>query len=334
MDTPRRAELCQTATVVGPVPSIREVELRIRDLINEPRKKCLLMSKGRLWHQLCTSLDAIGDSQLAIDAFPLEVTKGNYGTLYLSIYGLLQACFLQQDAIRHLCEALNLEDSYRDHPQLLAIRELRNDAIGHPTKRNTKPPYRYCSISRVTMSSAGFQMLVDRETGESAFHYVLLSEVIADQRTYINELLSAILVKLEKELQEHKERFRMEKLADFFAQTGYAFEKLSQGVHDSSPSKGGHVGLWGLDHVRGVMTRFQDALVKRDLEANAYPGIAYLYNQVRYPIDQLVTFLEEKKAGQVTSIDERAAAIFVDFLCRKLEELHHMARKIDEDYES
>ena len=89
------------------------LERRIRDLINEPRKRRLLIKRGPLWHQLCASLDAIGDSQLAIAAYPAAPGSDD-GEVYLAIYGLLQACFLQQDAIHNLCEALDLDDSYKE----------------------------------------------------------------------------------------------------------------------------------------------------------------------------------------------------------------------------
>ena len=313
---------------------IPELEAGIRDLINEPRKSRLLRSRRYVWDQLCASLDVIGDSQLAIDAFPTAATTRNHGALYLSIYGLLQACFLQQDAIQHLCEALGLEDTYKDHPQLLIIREIRNDAVGHPTKRLPKPPHRYCSISRVSMSAAGFQMLVE-EAETSEFSYVSLPDVIADQRTYTRELLSSILAKLKRELEEHKERFKMEKLVDCFrSQRGYAFEKLSQGVYESGPEKAAHagMGLWGLGHIRSVLASVQEALAKREIKLDTYSGIGYLYDEVNYPIDQLEAFLDAKKAGDQTPIDEKAASIFVFFLQKKLDELHEMAREIDDDY--
>jgi hypothetical protein len=185
------------------------------------------------------------------------------------------------------------------------------------------------------MSSAGFQMLVE-EGGKSEFRHVSLPDVIAAQRMYVRELLSSILTKLQREVEEHKERFRMVKLVDCFtSQIGYAFEKLSQGVHASGPNKAGHahMGLWGLEHIRDVLASVQEALAKREIELDAYPGIGYLYGEVRYPIQKLEAFLESKKTCQRVPIDEEAATIFVSFLRTKLNELRDMAREIDEDYE-
>jgi tetratricopeptide (TPR) repeat protein len=318
------------------LPDIAELETKIRDLINEPRKRHLLRNQGYSWSQLCASLDAIGDSQLAIEAFPIAGTERDRGALYLSIYGLLQACFLQQDSIQHLGEALGLKESYKDHSQLLTIRELRNDAVGHPTKRNPKPPHRYCSISRMSMSSAGFKMLVE-EGGKSDFRYVSLPEVIADQRMYVRELLSSILAMLQKELTEHREQFKMEKIENSFTnQFTYWFEQISKGVYESGPDKAAHagMGLRGLEHVRGVLTSVQDALTKRGLDLNAYSGIGHLYEEVRHPSERLEAFLEAKKAAQKPPIDEETASAFLSFLRAKLKELREMAREVDEEYES
>lgn len=316
------------------IPDIPDLEREIRDLINEPRKKHLLMRQGYLWIQLCTALDMIGDTQLAIDSFPISSAVKDYGALYLSIYGLLQACFLQQDAIKHLCEALGLEDSYKDHPRLVEIRELRNDAVGHPTKRNPKPPHRYCSISRISMSSVGFQMLTE-EDGASEFGFISLPDVIADQRTFIRKLLASILAKLHRELQEHREQFKMEKLINCFPDTmGYAFEKLSQGVYESRPEMvaHAHMGLWGLSHIRNTLTCIQDALERRGLEVSSYPGIDAFYDEIQHPIDNLEAFLNAKKAGGEGPIDGKTASIFVSFLRAEMDKLKVMAREIDEDY--
>jgi hypothetical protein len=316
--------------------AIHELETRIRDLINEPRKRRLLMKRGPLWHQLCASLDVIGDSQLAIAAYA-NAPGSDDGAVYLAIYGLLQACFLQQDAIHNLCEALDLDDSYKDHPELMAVRELRNDAVGHPTKRGSKSAYRYYSISRFTMSKLGFQMLVHGVNGFIEFKDVSLGAAITDQRTYVGKLLASILAKLETEWESHKARFRMKKLKDQIGSLiTYAFENLSRGVYDDSEQSTAHahMGLWGLGHIREAFDRFKAALTERDIEIDAYPGIEVLYGEIDYPMENLRAFLEAKKARAELPLDPRAALIFVSYLRLKVRELETMAGEMDADYES
>jgi hypothetical protein len=50
---------------------------------------------------------------------------------YLKLYELLQALFLQQDAVKHLCEALAVPNDPDQFPRLRPIREARNASIGH-----------------------------------------------------------------------------------------------------------------------------------------------------------------------------------------------------------
>lgn len=60
---------------------------------------------GKLESNLQFTLDVVGDSLLAIESYH----KGNYlsdlGLKYVYTYGVLQALFLLQDAVRHLSEA-------------------------------------------------------------------------------------------------------------------------------------------------------------------------------------------------------------------------------------
>ncbi len=129
----------------------------------------------------------------------------------------------------------------------------------------------------------------------------------------------------------------MEKIVDSFTnQLTYAFEQLSKGVYESGPEMAAHagMGLWGLNHVRGVLTSVQDALVKRGIELDPHSGIVNLYEEVRYPLEKLEGFLKAKHAGEKASLDEEAASIYVSFLRTKLDELREIARDVDKKHES
>src|SRR5467141_3778716 len=97
---------------------------RIRDLVNAPRKQVALLKERSRWLQLCSSLDVIGDTELALEAHMCEVLPEGWGTSYLIVYGALQALFLQQDALFHLAEALTLPEPLDKYPRLREIREI------------------------------------------------------------------------------------------------------------------------------------------------------------------------------------------------------------------
>src|SRR5438105_2171589 len=147
---------------------------RIRDIVNEPRRRHALLQNKQQWLQLCSAMDAIGDTQLAVRAYldePVDHGKSN-GWSYLVVYGILQVLYVQQDAAGMLARCLRLPF---DLPvELVAIRDVRNDAIGHPAARST-------FISRISLSSNGFQMLVPIN-GRTEFRGVDV-RAIAEQQT-------------------------------------------------------------------------------------------------------------------------------------------------------
>src|SRR2546428_8495707 len=83
---------------------------KVADLITGTRKGYELWQNRIIIAQIFSCLDAISDTQLAIEAFE-GMNLGEYGIkeLYLIIYGLLQSFFVQQDAAKNLCAALGEE---------------------------------------------------------------------------------------------------------------------------------------------------------------------------------------------------------------------------------
>ena len=99
---------------------------KIRDYINDPRKQFELFQNEKKWNQLCASMDVIEDTQLAIGAYFKLESFDAYKGGYLYLYGILQAFFMQQDAVSSLNYSLfnkNI-DFKKDFPELYSIREL------------------------------------------------------------------------------------------------------------------------------------------------------------------------------------------------------------------
>ncbi|MBS1489455.1 MAG: hypothetical protein JSS93_02905 [Bacteroidetes bacterium] len=83
-----------------------ELAHKVRDHVNHPWKRELIFSDRVRWDKVCSCMDVLEDTQLAIDHFfKLPAFSGNDGG-YLYLYGLLQAYFLQQDATNNLSQAL------------------------------------------------------------------------------------------------------------------------------------------------------------------------------------------------------------------------------------
>jgi hypothetical protein len=81
-------------------------------------KNALKLKDADDWGTLCSSLDLIQDTHLAICSFnehlKLSKKKKDLGTDYLLLYGLLTAAYLRLDAISRLLEILNIHNSKKE----------------------------------------------------------------------------------------------------------------------------------------------------------------------------------------------------------------------------
>jgi len=311
-----------------------EYTKRIREFINETRGRHVLLKDQDLWSQLCSCLDVIEDSQLAIDAYSTVEFGKSDGANYLALYGLLQALFLQQDAVINLCESLKIAETIDNYPRLKEIREIRNDSIGHPTKRNRRKDKStsYHFISRPSLCSNSLTLLSCYSDGKNEFKDITISDLIADQKEYISKILESIITKLEYEEKAHKEKFRMEKLVSIFpSHLQYDLSKLREGTRKNERAAQGEIAARS---IRKTLQNFQQALAKRGIELETYDSIKYLYNELEYPLCELEEFFQCVILEKEPKINEKAAYIFADFVARKIDELIQIAQEIDKDYSS
>ena len=119
--------------------------------------------KSRLdeWYALCVAMDTIGDTCLSLEYYEASGIGDEYGEKYLKLYGLLQAIFLQQDSIREIYRIfLRSELQPNSDSAWIRIRDLRNLTVGHPIEKKHKTETKRCFISRVTIHSDGFQLII------------------------------------------------------------------------------------------------------------------------------------------------------------------------------
>jgi hypothetical protein len=301
----------------------------IRDFINEPRKQFDLLKNCKFWNQLCSSLDVIGDSDLAIDAYINSKFGKDDGEKYLKLYGVLQALFLQQDAVTNLCESLELSNNLIANPKLKEIRDIRNDSIGHPTKRGNYKSYHF--ISRVTITKSGFQLISDYENDRTTIRDISVIDLINEQRKYLSEILKKVINDLQAEEKAHKEMFKMEKLEAVFLgisdYIGNIFENIGK------PDRA-QLGLMHVKLVNEVMGKLKEALQKRGIEIGTYDSIKYLYELLEYPITELELYFDRLIAEKVPRINDKTAYIFAYFVSEHLSQLKEIAKEIDEEYSS
>ncbi|MBA7691897.1 hypothetical protein ES703_100452 [subsurface metagenome] len=309
---------------------IHKYTQEIRDIINEPRKQFHLIKNKKFWNQLCSSLDVIEDCDLAITAYIDGDFGTDHGEKYLKLYGILQALFLQQDAVANLCESLGLPNGLSSHPKLKDIRDIRNDSVGHPTKRGKFKSYHF--IARTSIEKPGFTLVSDFENCETKSRDISVIDLIKDQRKYLTGILKNVINILRTEEKEHKEKFKMEKLEAIFPKTlSYYFQKIFENIGKTECAQ---LGLMDVKLINGVMEKLKEALQNRGIEIDTYDSFKYLYEELEYPIMELKLYFESIITKEEPRINEKAAYIFAYFIREQLFELKKIANEIDDEYSS
>ncbi len=295
----------------------------VRDHINTHRYQSALLEDSKTWNQICSSLDVIDDSVCAVGSYKSEEFPEDTGLKYIYTYGILQALFLMQDALRHLSEAFNIP--YESTRVLRDIREIRNASIGHPTKQGRKKKAYYNYISRISMGKSGFDLIRSSGDREHSFTYVDIASACSNQLQGIVDAYSKIAERLEEIDQMHKEKFSDNLLTDVFhSAMSYLFEKISQGIHAQSYGDRdfGHVQIGAL---KATYKKFKAALVERE-ELNEFTE--FELNEYFHAIDRLDQYLSKGD----TSMEEVDARIYLSYLRHEHARFVQIAKEIDEEY--
>ena len=162
---------------------------------------------GNSWDRICSSSDMVNDTTRAIESYVESDYPDDLGLRYIFIYGLLQALYLQQDALEslfkafHECYPKNDRFLYKRNEDLQEVRLLRNEVTGHPTgtfsKEASSETFTY--LNRGEFSKWYFKKLRCSETkGDEFLPPVDLFSVLKKQAFAIKNDLEILAEKLER----------------------------------------------------------------------------------------------------------------------------------------
>ncbi|MCI0626996.1 MAG: hypothetical protein L0387_36005 [Acidobacteria bacterium] len=314
--------------------SLYDYTAEIRDLINAPWKQSRLYKNRPSWLQMCSALDVVGDTELAIDAFSAPEVGQSNGVRYLAIYGLLQTLYTQQDAVFHLCKALQIKSvavskDWREYPAVNNVRNIRNRAIGHPTESGRKAPFSYHFISRVTLTEKGFDLHSMWDDGREEWRSVPLKTLIDDQKRDLGHILGLVVEELRAEAAAHRERFRMEEMAKIFpASLPYGFQNIFQATRAEPDLVRVTMAKAALGEIKGVLHDFSEAATKRGFAEALH--LDWTYEE--HALIALDAYFDHLLARLDPNIDHRTAYIFAAFLEKQIDYLRQTAKEIDEDF--
>lgn len=305
--------------------SIDFLTSKIRRYINIGRVQNKLIQDKKNWNQICSSLDVLGDTTYAISSYIHNSFPNNDGLKYIYIYGVLQALFLQQDSLKHLtCALLSInEKDYQKHNELEKIRNIRNEAIGHPTNKGAGKSFHY--ISRMTIEKNGFDLSSSFSDKDDIYKEVKIIAVINIQLKVITEDLKILMEKLEEKEMEHKNKFKEVKLADFLKGSDHSIQKIFEALYTKNESKKSfYISL--IEPLKSGYLKIENELKKRGELPNHYFDDEL--KRIKYIFECLKDYFSENNR-QFTNND---IYIFLSFLKEENKKLLEELNNIDEEY--
>ena len=206
---------------------LREYETAYRDLVtfktrstNPNTKDALILNELRDWSFICTTLDVIGDTTLAIKNFleyGLEgVTDGNDdGEKYLRLYGVLNATYLQQEAIRVLCSKIDLQKTEHVQEKInnLKIRDIRIKIGAHSSDYRNRLKGDRESYIPIRNSMRGYKFYYQNNEGIAEDVWVDLTEPLTEHLNLMIDLLDETYEKTIKTVYRGNQLKRNEELS-------------------------------------------------------------------------------------------------------------------------
>jgi hypothetical protein len=281
------------------------------------------------WSKLWVAFDNIQDTGIAINEFQVKDEIGR-----LDIYGILQALVVQQTSFRHLEEALGLEPYKVDeYPKLLEIRNIRNEAIGHPSQTKlarNRSSYEDGTITYSSIIPGSKSNILEYAVWSnqgSKIKKVELIGIIQEQEDLLMHETDKILNKIKEEERLHIGKFKDKKIRGILTQSGHLIQKLYPYEPIRSYSK------ICLDILKKSFEEFKTEIKIRykieilDYSAMQIPGIILELDQVEKILPRI-----EKMILLHEGIDKLDLEVYVESLNNSFVALERMAEEVDQEF--
>lgn len=261
-----------------------ELIRKTRYHINRIEKQIELMGSREKWLRVTAALNVLEDTDCAITYYRESEYPNELNGQYLFTYGLLQALFVQEDAVNSINIALfDKEVDFKvDYPDAYAVREMRDDVVGHPTNRRNKE---FIYLAQHSLSKKGFEYF-KAETGDNQSSHidVNIEKAISDVASCVNTVLSAAIESLDNEFREYIDRHRNRKMKDIFQQLEYAREKVLTADNMAE---------WGYESTKNMVAKCEEELRLRYGDVDTVDGYKYLLNSIHELYDLIDNCIQQ-----------------------------------------
>jgi len=296
---------------------VNNIKTRVNDLFDWINKihvqKDYIYDKNK-WYGLCASLHLIKDMENAIEEFDID----DYNML--DTIGLFQSIFIQQDALKELYGVLLSENlDYKNYPSLYKIREVRNDAFGHPSNRGGGKSRHLVNLHRRAKPEE-IVIVNWRTSYENEVTKIDLEDVIKKQKIGISELLENAIDRIADIEKSMRKNLKIKELSSIL-NISYSFEKLYTAIEDES-----HRGHWGksyIDDLSKILTKVCEGLEER---YGNLKNVCYLERHI-----QKMKFTGDRLLRKMlTSEVDMEYEIYLDLFRYQFDSLRGSLKEIDE----
>ena len=296
---------------------MKDIKPQIRNLfnwINKPHVQQKYIQDNNKWNGLCASLNLIKDMENAIEEFDIN----DYGML--NTIGLFQSIFIQQDALKELYKTLLSENlNYKNHPNLYEIREIRNDAFGHPSNRGGGRSRHLVNIRRRGKPKE-IAIMNWKTENDDEITKIDLEDFIKKQKKGISKLLEDAIDKFENLEKSMRKNLKIKRLSPILNIT-YRFEKLYAAIKDESHRE------WGdfyIEELLDVLIQVREGLEER------YDALKNTPNNVEHEI-QKMNFTAKRLLQKVSNSEfDMEYEIYLNLFEYQFDSLRGYLEEIDE----
>ena len=319
---------------------IEEKAIQIRNFFNDSiikKTNVFLRKKDGDWNQFCAALDTIEDTCIAIQDFQQNQNDLFLKIPYLATYGILQALYIQQDAVNYLKISLfgnNKKIEWRNarYAELGKIRQVRNETIGHPVKTERKvgkstyanDEVTSCTIDRSSLTKDGFRYMLWMHS-KTENRAIKFSEIIKLQDKYLGVELETVMKELQKEEKQHKTKFKGEKLGELLNKPSLYQVNLIYGFRWDD-----HLAWPSFDHYHEIYKKIRKGLEDRYGkfgETIRIPGTHEVIKKVDFVLSKIEVFKNTRK------FENYELEVYIDALDAGLNELKTHLAEIDKEFE-
>lgn len=286
-----------------------------------------LCKNKNLFNKFYASCDLLEDTESAIDYYKnSDFAKKSLGEKYILIYGLFEAFYIQNDAIKKLTNAIinllnskefiSLDDFKEEFNVLDKIKESRNDIAGHPAYRDKGAYSVYLCQYSLSKEKIEYQKSHTQE-----FTIIDIIQGINMQESSILNILNKVFEKLKLKEEEHYKKYKNEKLYNIFNKN-YMYPR--EKIHTD------HLYKESLEWLKELSNNIKQKLNERYANYKEL-DYSYLINN----IDDIIDFLENKL--ETFNIGSKYKNFIkdnmVETLTNKFDDLMEIFLEIDKKYE-